>query len=76
MNNNNFLIFIVRVVKQLRYKVAIGFLLCIRDVTVMRRTHLLSWPASYSRSMVASSLVDFVFQAKCIVLYGSKASFN
>ena len=26
--------------------------------------------------MAASSLVDFVFQAKCILFYGSKASFN
>ena len=76
MNYNNIWIFIVRLVQQLRYKVAIGFLLCIRDVTVMHCTHLLFWLASYSRSMAASSLVDFVFQAKCFVFYGSKASFN
>ena len=61
----------VRIVKQCCYKVAIGFLLRICDVTVMHRACLLFWPASYSRSMAASSLVDFVFRAKGIAFYGS-----
>ena len=41
-----------------------NLIFAIRDVTVMRRTHLLFRLASYSRNMVASSLVHFVLQAK------------
>ena len=47
-----------------------GFLLRIRDVTVMCRAR---WPASY-KGMAASSLVDFVFQAKGIAFSGSAAT--
>ena len=55
---------------------AIGFLLRIHDVAVLRRVRSsLSWPASY-RSMAASSLVDFVLGGKGIALYCSAASFN
>ena len=69
----------VRILKRWRFKEVIGFLLRIRDVTVMRCNLLIviggaSLPlASYSRSM-ASSFVDFVSQARGIVFYGSVAS--
>ena len=55
---------------------AIGFLLHIRDVTVMRHSRSSLFRLASYRSMAASSLVDFVFRSKGITFYGSAASFN